>query len=249
MLVVEVLGPLRVSVDGRAVELPRGRLRALLAVLAMSAGRTVPTDRLAIAMWGTDTNGDPRVNVRTNVKRLRRALGPAAGQLIAARAGGYLLAAEPDQVDALRFGRLLDEAGAVSDRARERSRLAAALALWRGTPFEGDPVGLAGAVRGPGAAGAVPGRAGAAGRSGSREPIAFRPGRAGRARRAGRAASAAGVPLGAAAAGPGVGGPPRRGAGAVRDDSVSACRGTRCRSQPRAAAAPRRNARRRRCLR
>ncbi|GAA2639317.1 BTAD domain-containing putative transcriptional regulator [Actinomadura fulvescens] len=134
MLTVELLGPLRVTVAGRAVELPAGRLRALLAVLAMSAGRTVPADRLATAVWGTDARGDPRANVRTNVKRLRRALGD--DQLVVARPGGYLLAAEPDHVDALRFGRLLDEAAA-RDREAERSRLAAALALWRGTPCDG----------------------------------------------------------------------------------------------------------------
>jgi DNA-binding SARP family transcriptional activator len=110
VLHVELLGPLRVSVDGRPVELPTGRLRTLLAVLAMSAGRTVPTDRLATAVWGADGGGDPRASVRTNVMRLRRALG-AAADLVEARPGGYLLAAEPDQ-DALRFGRLLDEARA-----------------------------------------------------------------------------------------------------------------------------------------
>jgi DNA-binding SARP family transcriptional activator/Flp pilus assembly protein TadD len=137
VLTVELLGPLRVSVSGRPVELPAGRLRALLAVLAMAAGRTVLTDTLATAVWGTDPRGDPRANVRTNVKRLRRALGTAEGHRIAARPGGYLLVAEPDQVDALRFGRLLDEAAAAPDPAAERSRLAAALALWRGTPFDG----------------------------------------------------------------------------------------------------------------
>ncbi|GAA5065466.1 BTAD domain-containing putative transcriptional regulator [Thermocatellispora tengchongensis] len=134
-MTVELLGPLRVWVGGRPVELPAGRLRALLAVLAMSAGRTVPADRLAVAVWGADARGDPRANVRTNVKRLRRALGTAGEQVIAARPGGYLLMADPEQVNALRFGRLLDEAAA--DPAAERSRLAAALALWRGTPFDG----------------------------------------------------------------------------------------------------------------
>jgi DNA-binding SARP family transcriptional activator/tetratricopeptide (TPR) repeat protein len=136
VLTVELLGPLRVSVAGQPVELPAGRLRVLLAVLAMSAGRAVPTDRLATAVWGTDASGDARANVRTNVKRLRRALGTAAG-LIAVRPGGYLLATEPDHVDVLRFGRLLDEAAAAPDPAVEQSRLAAALALWRGTPFDG----------------------------------------------------------------------------------------------------------------
>lgn len=136
MLTVELLGPLRVSVAGRAVELPAGRLRALLAVLAMSAGHLVLTDKLATAVWGTDPPGDARANVRTNVKRLRRALG-AAEQLIVARPGGYLLAVEPDQVDALRFGRLLDDAEAAPDPAAERSLLNAALALWRDPPFDG----------------------------------------------------------------------------------------------------------------
>jgi DNA-binding SARP family transcriptional activator len=88
VLTVELLGPLRVSVSGRPVELPAGRLRALLAVLAMAAGRTVLTDTLATAVWGTDPRGDPRANVRTNVKRLRRALGTADEQLIEARPGG-----------------------------------------------------------------------------------------------------------------------------------------------------------------
>jgi DNA-binding SARP family transcriptional activator/tetratricopeptide (TPR) repeat protein len=137
VLTVALLGPLRVSVAGRLVELPAGRLRAVLAVLAMSAGRTVPADRLATAVWGADAHGDARANVRTNVKRLRRALGTVEGQLIEARPGGYLLAVEPDHVDALRFGRLLDEAAAAQDPAAARSRLGAALALWRGTPFDG----------------------------------------------------------------------------------------------------------------
>ncbi|MGP4028145.1 BTAD domain-containing putative transcriptional regulator [Actinomadura sp. 3N407] len=135
MLSVELLGPLRVSVAGRPVELPAGRLRALLAVLAMSAGRTVPADRLATAVWGAGAGGDPGANVRTNVKRLRRAL--EAEELIAARPGGYLLAAAPGDVDALRFGRLLDDAAAEHDPAAERPLLAAALALWRGVPFDG----------------------------------------------------------------------------------------------------------------
>ncbi|WP_433380084.1 BTAD domain-containing putative transcriptional regulator [Actinoplanes sp. CA-142083] len=137
MLTVDLLGPLRVSVGGRAVELPAGRLRALLAVLAMSAGHTVPLERLSAAVWGAGAGGDQRANVRTNIKRLRRAVGTAGEQLVAARPGGYLLAVEPDRVDALRFGRLLDEAAAAPDPATERSRLAAGLALWRGVPFDG----------------------------------------------------------------------------------------------------------------
>lgn len=54
MLTVELLGPLRVSVHAEPVILPAGRLRAMLAVLAMSAGHPVPVDKLATAVWGAD---------------------------------------------------------------------------------------------------------------------------------------------------------------------------------------------------
>jgi DNA-binding SARP family transcriptional activator/tetratricopeptide (TPR) repeat protein len=133
-LAVGLLGPLQVSVACRLVELPAGRLPALLAVLALSAGQPVSVDRLATAVWGEDLSVDARANVQTNVRRLRRLLG---AELVATRGGGYALEVEPDQVDALRFDRLLDLAAAAPDPATQRDRLVAALALWRGTPFDG----------------------------------------------------------------------------------------------------------------
>jgi DNA-binding SARP family transcriptional activator len=133
-LQVELLGPLRVSVDGLPVELPAGRLPALLAVLALSAGQAVSVDRLAIAVWGEDGPVDARSNLQSNVRRLRRLLG---AELVATRGGGYALEVEPDQVDALRFVRLLDLAAAAPDRATQRAWLAEGLALWRGAPFDG----------------------------------------------------------------------------------------------------------------
>ena len=133
-LTVGLLGPLLVSMAGRPVELPAGRVRTLLAVLAMSPGLTVSADRLATALWGEDPPGDARANVRTNVRRLRRVLD--AG-LVETRRSGYVLGIGADQVDALRMVRLLEEAAAAPDRAAERARLVEALALWRGTPFDG----------------------------------------------------------------------------------------------------------------
>lgn len=136
VLTVELLGPLHVSVAERPVEPAVGRQRAFPAVLAMSAGRTLPIGRLATSVWGMDSPGDPRAIVRTNVRRLRGALG-AAGEAVEARPGGYLLAVKPDQVDALSFGRLLDEAAAAPGPAAEGALLTEALALWRGIPFDG----------------------------------------------------------------------------------------------------------------
>jgi DNA-binding SARP family transcriptional activator len=133
-LEVGLLGPLAVSVAGRPVELPPGRLRALLAVLALSAGQAVSVDRLATAVWGEDLSVDARANVQSNVRRLRRLLG---AELVATRGGGYALQVEPDRVDALRFVRLLDLAATAPDRTTRRDRLVEALGLWRGAPFDG----------------------------------------------------------------------------------------------------------------
>jgi DNA-binding SARP family transcriptional activator len=136
VLAVRLLGPLVVSIGGRPVSLTTGRLRALLAVLAVSAGQTVSVARLAEAMWDGDLPADVRRTVQTYVARLRGLLGT---ELIASMPAGYVLHAEPDQVDVLRFGRLLADAAAAPEPSVERALLAEAIALWRGAPFEDLP--------------------------------------------------------------------------------------------------------------
>ena len=131
---VGLLGPLDVWVGGRPVVVTASRLRTLLAVLAVSAGRVVSVHRLAVAMWDADLPGDVRGAVQTYVARLRRVLG---GPLIGTSPDGYVLRVAPDRVDALRFVRLLEAAAAAQEVARERGLLAEALGLWRGMPFEG----------------------------------------------------------------------------------------------------------------
>jgi DNA-binding SARP family transcriptional activator len=131
---IEVLGPFAVSVDGRPVALTAGRLRAMLATLALSASEPVTSDRLAAAVWGDDPPQDARRAVQVYVARLRRTLGP---EVIRTVPNGYLLAAAPDRVDAVRFVRLLGAADLAADPESERALLVEALALWRGEPFEG----------------------------------------------------------------------------------------------------------------
>lgn len=128
---VAVLGPLRVSVDGRPVELTSDRLRVMVAVLAMSAGRAVSVERLAEAVWGADLPNDARRTLQTYVTRLRGAMGRDA---IATEPAGYALRVSPDDVDALRLTRLSD---AAADGPTERAELVEALLLWRGAPFAG----------------------------------------------------------------------------------------------------------------
>ncbi|MGN9907517.1 BTAD domain-containing putative transcriptional regulator [Phytohabitans sp. LJ34] len=132
-LAVGVLGPLDVRVAGRAVAVTAPMLRGLLAGLALHPGTAVPADQLAAVLWGDDPPADERRSLRTYVNRLRGLLG---ADLITTVRAGYQLEAEPDQVDAVRFVRLLDAAAQATDRAAERALVGTAVALWRGTPFE-----------------------------------------------------------------------------------------------------------------
>ena len=95
------------------------RLRGLIARLALAGGRPVSTGALAEAVWDGALPADVANALQTLVSRARRALGEAAA--VEQSAAGYRLAVAPDDVDALRFERLVAE-GAVAE----------ALALWRG---------------------------------------------------------------------------------------------------------------------
>ncbi|WP_433651508.1 BTAD domain-containing putative transcriptional regulator [Micromonospora zamorensis] len=133
-LTVRLLGPLEVVVGARTVELTAGRLRTLLATLAMSAGRPVTVDQLAMAVWGRNFPVDIRRTVSTYMTRLRTALG--AGSIVFNPAG-YVLRAAPEDVDALRFDMLLNAAAQAVDPLREAELVDEAVTLWRGVPFEG----------------------------------------------------------------------------------------------------------------
>lgn len=125
-----LLGPFQVWVGGEQVAVSSGRQRTLLAALALSAGRSVPVDALAHAVWGENLPERVRGSLQTNVMRLRRALGEDS---ITRTADGYRLDVASERVDVSRFLRL---SGAPQD-ADERNRLADAIALWRGEPLSG----------------------------------------------------------------------------------------------------------------
>ncbi|MET8554679.1 BTAD domain-containing putative transcriptional regulator [Streptomyces sp. NPDC004959] len=121
--------------DGSAVPLGGARLRALLTVLAVRAGRSVSATVLADEVWGADPPAEPQAALQALVGRLRRALGPGA---IVSEPAGYRLDVPPDAVDLHRFGRLADEGRAALDAgepARAAGLLDEALALWAEPPL------------------------------------------------------------------------------------------------------------------
>jgi DNA-binding SARP family transcriptional activator len=134
-----ILGPLEVLDGGRAVALPRGRARALLARLILDAGNVVSAERLIHDLWGEVVPPTVRTALQGLVSNLRTRLEPrrARGEapaVLRTAATGYALAIDPACVDANRFRRLLEESRA-ADAAKRAAALRQALNLWRGPPL------------------------------------------------------------------------------------------------------------------
>ncbi|MEU8532508.1 AfsR/SARP family transcriptional regulator [Streptomyces parvulus] len=133
--------------DGTAVPLGGARLRALLTVLALRAGRAVPAGLLVEEVWGGDPPADATGALQALVGRLRRAIG---AQAVASADGGYRLTAAPDDVDLHRFDRLVGEGAralADGDPAKAAVPLDDALALWCGPALADLPDRTAEAAR------------------------------------------------------------------------------------------------------
>ena len=103
------LGPLEASRDGEPVRLGGERQRALLALILVHANALVSTERLIEHLFGGEPSSSAANAVHVAVSRLRRALRSGDEGLLLTRPGGYLLAVEPEQLDAAQFERQLDE--------------------------------------------------------------------------------------------------------------------------------------------
>ena len=127
-----ILGSLEVWDGERQLELAGQKRRAVLAFLLLHANEVVAAERLVDQLWGEKAPRNAAGALQTHVSRLRKELGP---DVVATRAWGYVLRAEPGSLDLERFERL--SAAAENLPARERAgKLREALALWRGRPLE-----------------------------------------------------------------------------------------------------------------
>ncbi|MFE0102190.1 BTAD domain-containing putative transcriptional regulator [Streptomyces sp. NPDC059009] len=134
--------------DGSSVPVGGARLRALLTVLALRAGRPVPASVLVDEVWGDEPPADATGALQALVGRLRRAVG--ADAVASAEGGGYRLCADRDDVDVFRFERLTGEGGralADGDPAKAADALDAALELWAGPALADLPDRTADAAR------------------------------------------------------------------------------------------------------
>ena len=141
---VRLLGPFEVVLDDVAQRLPgRGEL-ALLALLALSAGRVVAATSLVGQLWSpADLPDDPLNALQIRVSKLRRALAAMGGRDLVIRDGtGYRLDVDAATVDAHAFHSLIQAARRTGDPNPAVGCYDRALALWRGEPlvdFAGEP--------------------------------------------------------------------------------------------------------------
>jgi DNA-binding SARP family transcriptional activator len=115
-----LLGSLEVvNDDGGMVPLGPPRQHALFAALVLHAGSCLSVERLTDLLWGERPPATAATIVHGSVAGLRRVLEPARergnpARLLVTRPAGYALEVPPEQVDAVRFERLLAEAAGTS---------------------------------------------------------------------------------------------------------------------------------------
>ncbi|GAB1509176.1 BTAD domain-containing putative transcriptional regulator [Actinophytocola sp. KF-1] len=127
---IGVLGPFEVRTDGGGVaDVPGARLRGLVVALALNPGRVVPKASLVDWIWGEQPPADAANALQRLVSRLRKVLPEGA---VEGQPNGYRLNVAPDDVDAVRFERLVTRARDDGDPRPLRE----ALSLWRGTAMQ-----------------------------------------------------------------------------------------------------------------
>ncbi|MGX7674536.1 BTAD domain-containing putative transcriptional regulator [Plantactinospora sp. DSM 117369] len=127
------------------MQIPRPKLRLLLAVLLARANTWVSVDDLVDDIWGAEPPKCAHSNVRTYVWSLRRLLAPADPAAAPINTGlrGYMIHVTPESLDMFTFERMVAdgaEASRQGDFVLASRRLAAALGLWRGAAFQDVPL-------------------------------------------------------------------------------------------------------------
>ena len=133
-----LLGPLEVTDGEREITVGGGRRRALLALLLLHANEVVSAERLIDELWGERPTATATKSLHVYVSQLRKELASANGSLLLTRGNGYSMEVDADQLDLLRFERLVDDGRRAFEEGRaDRSaqKLRDALALWRGPPL------------------------------------------------------------------------------------------------------------------
>jgi len=129
-----LLGVFEVAAGGRILEIGSPKQRRLLALLAVNLNRPVPIDVILDVLWPDGPPASAQSTLQSLVSRLRVELGAGDARL-RLRETGYVLEADPGQLDTRRFedGASQGREAALRDDPRRAAELfGAALELWRG---------------------------------------------------------------------------------------------------------------------
>ncbi len=140
-MLLRLLGPVEIVTDGVSLGLGGPRQRTVLAALGLNVNRVTSVDQLIDAVWDDNPPSTARSQIQVSISALRRVLA-AAGRpnAILTRVPGYQLELDDDDLDTLRFSRLVGEAhaqaevGAVSEAV---ASLESALDCWQGSALSG----------------------------------------------------------------------------------------------------------------
>jgi DNA-binding SARP family transcriptional activator len=127
-----LLGPFEVYEGERELLSGGGKQHAVLAILLLTRGGYVSSERLADELWGERPPASAAKSVQVYVSHLRKALG---SDVIVTRGNGYELAVAPETVDVRQFEQLAAEgreALAAGDPETAVRHLQSSLSLWRG---------------------------------------------------------------------------------------------------------------------
>ncbi|GAA2666436.1 BTAD domain-containing putative transcriptional regulator [Actinoplanes palleronii] len=138
---LRLLGPVEVRTHDDSVLTGEPRCLAVLAALAVDAGRVVPVATLIDRVWGEDPPRQAAKTLGTYITRIRRMLEQAFSDpsvTVVNHSGGYRLTTRSDQVDLFRFRDLVVQARALSCTPQTRvALLRQSVVLHRGNPLTG----------------------------------------------------------------------------------------------------------------
>ncbi len=135
----QLLGTLKVQLDGERVDLGGLRQQRLMVMLLLDANRVVSASRLLEAMWDGEPPATANRQLHNAVAALRRSLA-SAKHIVVKDGPGYRIQVEPQDVDVHRFTMMIARASAAATGGRTTAAvelLEEALALWEGPALSG----------------------------------------------------------------------------------------------------------------
>jgi SARP family transcriptional regulator, regulator of embCAB operon len=149
---INILGPLVAQENSVSLTPSASKPRQILSLLALNANRVISVATLIEEIWGDNPPRSSATTLQTYIFQLRRKLDAAlarerrrtAKDVIVTRHGGYLLLAEPGDVDVHEFERLSNAARSAVDAGDDglaSDLFAQALTLWNGPPLVDVQVG------------------------------------------------------------------------------------------------------------